>query len=109
MDAQFLQSRMAIVPGAVSVTLTQNRGGTPTTTTIHGAIRRPVSLNLEIYAGVQLQGDEIIWKLPANLVTGEVLQGDTITDAANVVWANQSAKLLLMGTQWECVCRQAGK
>jgi hypothetical protein len=101
---------MSIVPNRVAATLTLTPDFTPTTVNVSNAWLKQMDVKLQVYGGVNLQGDETLIKIPDSelnpSINGrEIRPRDTIaigTDKYLVIWA----RMTTVRTVWECVCRR---
>jgi len=66
--------------------------------------------NSQFFNGVQLKGNEILWKLPVPLMDNVIpLKGSTITDEAGVSWVIETVTEIRIGSSrghFEALCRQ---
>ncbi len=90
------------------VTVTQKRGSTTTTATVHNATNAPLSRRqLMALGGIALGGNEKSWSLNATEVgTPGIAIGDTITDSSGSIWNILSVEFLTLGTRWKAVARR---
>lgn len=62
----------------------------------------------QFFNGVQLTGKETLWRLPAALLDGVEVTGQSeIRDDSGAIWLVQTAVLLRSGNDpghWECLC-----
>lgn len=81
-----------------SVTASLTRRAGATTVAITDAFRGDISRNAADVLGVDLVANSQIWSIPAELMgVNEFVQGDTITDADEVVWTVEAATLVTLG------------
>lgn len=98
---------LALADGSESVTVTLKRVDGDTALPVAGALRRVLDRSHQSFASVALIGDELVWNVPDNQLAGAELQrGDTITDAASIVWTILAAEKLTFATRWRCLCRK---
>ena len=109
-----LSGDMSLADNAKTVTLTTKRAVGDTQIEVVGALKRSLTRPHETFAGLILQGDEVIWNLPNDQLDGaEIEPGDTITDDAlsaidsqSVIWTVLSVSNLSLGTRWRALCRK---
>lgn len=85
----------AVAAGAVS----------STDTTVTSALRRAVQKN-QLGGELALTPQDLVWHLPVATLTGTPKVGDTITDAASVVWNMLAVSLDTLGSRWRCITRR---
>lgn len=100
--------------GLASVEVLIIRGNVTTAVPIDNALQQPIDKRLTSYQGVQIQGDETVWNIPAVELNQadpdiEIHHGDEITvrgGVSDVVYNVVATKRTTLGTRWECVCRK---
>lgn len=56
------------------------------------------------FAGVNINGEALVWNIPDTLCTNGTPEiGDTITDAASAVWRIKSIQTVRFGQQFVCL------
>lgn len=97
-----------------TVTVTVKRSAGDTQIEVAGALKRALNRPQESFSGVVLQGNELVWNIPNEGLSGDEIEpGDTITedaiadiDANSVVWTVLTVAKLTFGTRWRAVCRK---
>ena len=95
-----------IFDGVEDVTVTLRRTTGDTARSVSDALMRSVAGSDSQAAGVVIGADTTSWTIPVDeLESGDVIQeGDTITDAASVVWTIKSVTHATLESRWRCVC-----
>ena len=74
------------------------------------ARRQTPRRDAQFFNGIRLQGNEMIWHVPAALMDGVDIRPDsTITDGQGIKWIVATAVELRLGASrgaWECLCRE---
>jgi len=102
---------MGIIPDKLTVVIALNAdSASPTSVTIYGAWLKPVNVTLQVYGGVNLQGNETLVMIPdleLNPATNgrEPRARDTIV-AEGITYRVQSSRLRTVDTVWECLARK---
>ena len=98
---------MSLADGSETVTVTLKRAGGETAIEVAGALRRALGQPHQLFGGIALEGNEVVWNVPASPLGGDDLRrGDTITDAQAIAWTILAAAKLTLGTRWRCICRK---
>ena len=89
-----------------AVTVTLKRAAGDTARSVTSALQRAVTRNDSQTAGVQIGSDSTVWHIANDeLTSGDAIkEGDTITDAASVVWTVKGVSFGTFETRWRCVC-----
>ena len=102
-----LAADASLADGSETVTVTLKRAEGETQISVAGALRRALGRPHAFYAGMVIQGDEVVWNVPHQPLAGaDLRRGDTVAEAGGTVWTILSAARLTLGTRWRCVCRK---
>lgn len=99
--------RWRMIPGREAVTVTLNRA-TPVSVSVSDAWRKEPTGQDMTFSGVDLQQNVTKWCVPNELLNPadeghEIRKSDDIV-AADGTYSVLTAKLVSLGSRWECVC-----
>ena len=82
------------------------QSSTTTRTDVDGCKRSALTKHdAQALAGLYVEGQTIVWHVPAANLSGSVLKaGDVLTDSSSVPWSILSVQLMSRGTRWRAVC-----
>ncbi|MCH8047495.1 MAG: head-tail adaptor protein [Planctomycetes bacterium] len=78
-----------------------------TNTPVASALRRAVTTREAAASEGKYTESDVVWHLPASLLTSPPAVGDTITDAAATVWTILEVQQAAADSRWRCVARVA--